>query len=467
MNLQQLLLILKARYKTALFTMLGIMALTLGISLIVPPRYTTETDVVVDLKMQDPLSELVMLSADLNYLGTQVDIINSTRVVQKVIKVLKLDQNPDIRDQWMEDTGGEGQLVDWLGPVLQKHMHAKPSRESNVIMITYTSPDPAFSAAVSNAFAQAYIDTSVELKTEPAHQYADWFKDQGKDLRANLEKAQAKLSAYQQKHGIVITDERLDSENTKLAELSAQLVTVEAQTASAQSKQLSGEAAGALPEVTQNALIQNLKADIDRLEAKLQDPAGSLGKNHPQYQSMQAELKMLKEKLASETEHISRGFVASEDAGTDNAARLRQLVEAQKHKLLNMRRQRDEADVLVTEVNAAQKAYDAVSQRLTQTSLESQTRQTNISILTLAVPPIKPTAPKPVLYTAIAGVLGLFIGLGTAFLAEMTDRRIRTIEDAELGIGLPVLASIGRQQGYARLGWKKLRLRKPRTIEFA
>jgi len=468
MNLQQLLMILKARYKVALFTMLSIMAITLGVSLVLPPRYSAETDLVVDMRSQDPLAMVAMFNADMSYLPTQVDIINSTRVVQKVIKMLKLDENAAVKQKWMEDTGGEGQLIDWLGKLLQQDMHAKPSRDSNVIIISYSSPDPAFSAAVANTFAQAYIDTNLELKTEPAHQYADWFKDQGKDLRADLEKAQAKLSAYQQKHGIVVTDERLDAETAKLSDLTAQLTTIEALTADARSKQRTAAAnASTMPEVQQNALILNLKGDIDRAEAKLQDAAGNYGKNHPQYKRMQAELNMLKEKLAAETAHISSTYATNEDLGVDKAGQLRGLIEAQKQRLLEMRKQRDEAAVLLAEVNSAQKAYDAVTTRFTQTSLESQARQTNISVLTPAVAPIRPTSPQPALYTTIAGILGLMIGLGMAFLAEMMDRRVRTIEDVELGVGLPVLARIGRQQGNTRLFLKKLRLRKPRTIEFA
>ena len=68
---------------------------------------------------------------------------------------------------------------------------------------------PEFAAAVANAFAHAYMSTTIELKVEPARQYADWFGTQGKELRDRLEKAQAKLSAYQQEHGIVASDERV------------------------------------------------------------------------------------------------------------------------------------------------------------------------------------------------------------------------------------------------------------------
>jgi hypothetical protein len=46
--------------------------------------------------------------------------------------------------------------------------------------IAYTSEDPNFAAAAANAFAQSYIETSIELKTDPARQFARWFDEQGK-----------------------------------------------------------------------------------------------------------------------------------------------------------------------------------------------------------------------------------------------------------------------------------------------
>ena len=126
--------------------------------------------------------------------------------------------------------------------LLQKKLDVKPSRESNVINIGYSGADPAFAAAVANAFAQAYIDTNIELRVEPAKQYADWFDSQIKLQREKLEAAQKALSSYQQATGIVGTDERLDYETQKFNELSAQLTQAEAQGADASSKQKSGSA---------------------------------------------------------------------------------------------------------------------------------------------------------------------------------------------------------------------------------
>jgi chain length determinant protein EpsF len=300
------------------------------------------------------------------------------------------------------------------------------------------------------------MDATIELKVEPARQYADWFGTQGKELRENLEKAQAKLSQYQQEHGIVASDERLDNETAKLNELSTQLTVVLAQTADAQSKQRSGAASDTLPDVIQNPLIQNLKVDIARLEAKLQDAAGNLGKNHPQYQQMEAELTSLKQRLDTETKHIAKGFSTSGTVSKDKEAVLRGALEAQKRRVLQLRRERDEVAVLLRDVDAAQKAYDAVSQRHTQTRLESQSTQTNVVVLTPAYAPLQPSSPKMMLNSLLAVFLGMMLGIAAAFVSELSDRRIRSLRDLAEFVPVPVLAEIRKIPAARRLA----RLRK-------
>lgn len=457
MNLQQLILILKARYKVALFTLIVIVAATLAISLLISPRYTAKTSIVVDIHTPDPLLGTILAGPNTSYLPTQVDIINSDRTALRAIQILQLDKNRAVRDKWEEDTGGRGKLESWLAAVLLNNLKVKPATDSNVINISYTSADPQFSSAVANAFAQAYMETTVALKAEPAKEYAKWFNEQGKGLRDNLEKAQAKLAAYQKKQGIVVTDERVDTEMAKLSELSAQLTAVEALSTDARSKSTAGSI-DTLPEVMNSSLIQNLKADISRLEGKLHDASGNLGKNHPQYKSMEAELSALKQSLRNETQRIASSYGTNVDVSHDRAGLLKQLIAAQKQKIFELQTQRDQAKVLEAEVATAQKSYDSVAQQFTQTSLEGKTTQTNVSVLSPAEPPLEPTAPLPVLYTLIAAVLGTFLGIGMAFLMEMLDRRIRTIEDVEIGMGLPVLAVINRQPRGLRRMWGRVNL---------
>lgn len=456
MSFQQFLTILAARWKIAFATLAAVVATTVAVSLVLPPQYAATASVVIDVKSPDPIAGIMMPAVVMPaYMATQVDIINSERVAQRVVKMLRLDENPAARDQWIEATQGKGRLDLWLAEALQKKLDVRPSRESNVIAISYKGLDPDFAAAVANAFAQAYMDTTIALKVEPARQYAEWFGTQGKELRENLEKAQSKLSAYQQEHGIVASDERLDSETAKLNELSSQLTLVLTQTAEAQSKQRSGAASDTLPDVFQNSLIQNLKVDIARQEGKLQELSGNLGRNHPQYKQMEAEIAALKQRLEVETKHIAKSFSTTGTVSKDKEAVIRVALEAQKKRVLQLKRDRDEVAVLTRDVEAAQKAYDAVTQRLTQTRLESQANQTNVSVLTPASAPIQQSSPKLILNTALAVFLGALLGLGAAFLRELSDRRIRSIDDLKALISLPVLAEIGKARPARRGSFRR------------
>jgi chain length determinant protein EpsF len=462
MNLQQYLLVLRARYRIVLFTLLGTVALTLAVSLLLPKQYTAVVTVVADVKSPDPIVGIMLPAMMMpGYMATQVDVITSDRVAQKVVTMTKLDQNPEVKEQWLEATEGRGKIEVWLGKLLQSKLDVKPSRESNVISIGYKAADPAFAAAIANAFAQAYIDTTIELKVGPAKQYARWFEEQGKMLRDNLEKAQNRLSEYQQQKGIVASDERLDNETAKLNELSTQLTQVQGQTSDAQGKQNSGKASDTLPEVVQNPLIMNLKVDISRLEGKLQDAAGNVGKSHPQYQRMESELAELKKKLEVETLHITSGFSTSSNVGKGKESDLRAAIGAQKKKLLEIKRQRDELAVLMRDVEAAQKAFEAVSQRFNQTSLESQSTQTNVAVLTPASEPLLPSFPKPLLYTLLSIFLGTLLGVGAAFVLELFDQRVRSAEDLSAMLGLSVIGVIPktstsrRRQRSLRLGFRR------------
>jgi len=443
MTLQQFLLILRARAKVAIFTLLATVLVALAISLVLPKQYTANTAVVIDVKSPDPIAGLVlpgMISP--GYMATQVDIINSDRVAQRVVKLLRMDESPVIKEQWQEATEGKGNITVWLANLLQRKLDVRPSRESNVININYSGTEPAFTAAVANAFAQAYVDVNLDLKVEPARQNAVWFEGQTKLVRDKLEAAQTALSSFQQKSGIVATNERLDYETAKLGELSTQLTLVQAQTTDSGSKSKTAGGSDTLAEVMQSPLINALKTDIARLEAKLQESNINLGKNHPQTIRTESELASLKSELASETRKISSSLGTSYSVGKQKEKELLQAIETQKTRLLSLTKQNDEISVLKRDVESAQRAFEGVSLRASQTRLESLSVQTNAVVLNPAFEPTDPSRPRVLRNVLISVFLGTLLGIGLALVLELGNRRVRSTEDLALALGLPVLASI-------------------------
>lgn len=439
MNAKQFLLVLRARYKVVLLVLLCTVAAAQAVNQYLPRQYLATAAVAFDLRSPDPVAGVILPVM----LATQVEIINSERLAQKVIKSLKLNENPAVTAQWLEATGGEGKFEQWLVASMQKSLEVVPSRDSNVIRIGYKASDPAFAATAANAFAQAYVDTTIELRVEPARQNSRWLEEQGKSLRESVERAQAKLWAYQQKTGIVVTDERLDFETVRLNQLSTQLTALQEQVADVRSRQKSR--AEPLPEVLQNPLVLSLRTDIARQEVKLQEAAGNLGRNHPQYRRMEAELAELRRTLESETRSVTKSFSASREVGSGKEAELRAAIEAQRNKLLELRSARDQLAVLQRDVDAAQRIYDTVMQRFNQTSLESHATLTNVSVFAAASEPAAPNFPKPLRTMLLLSVLlGLALGAGAALLLETFDPRIRSADDLADMLQMPVLAVVER-----------------------
>ncbi len=436
----QFIFILRARYKVAIAVALVGMALAVAIVLRMPLQYTATTSVLVDVRSPDLTASLVVPAS----LSTQLEIINSERVAQKVVKSLGLADSAVTRAQWMQQTQGMGTLETWLAQRLLRGLRVMPGRDSNIVSISYAAGDATSAAQVANAFAQAYIDVTVELKVEPARQYAIWFGEQGKALRAGLESAQAALSAYQQEKGIVSSDERYDTETLRLGELSTQLLRVQVETSDARNKQRSGMAADTLPDVMANAVVAGLRSEIAKQEAKLQETALNLGRNHPQYLRMQSEVAALKQTLQAEMRLLTSGYSVSREIGSNKESDLRRAIVVQKTRLLQLKNERDKMAALQRDVDAAKNAYDTVVKRQTETTLAGQARQADVSVLSPAMAPIVPSSKSLGNMLAIAVGFGLLLGLGAAYGLEKLDRRIRSVEDLSNELQLPVLGVISR-----------------------
>jgi chain length determinant protein EpsF len=445
MTPSQFLRILLARKRTVLLVLLLIFGVDVAITLLLPKKYTAVSTVVSDPRAPDPVYGYMMP----NYGGveanieTQVDIITSDRVAMQVVRLLGLDKDAKAIEQWKTDGEGRGTIEQYYATILEHGVDVKPSKESDVIAIQYTSPYPDEAAEVVNAFAKAYVDVSLELRTDPARASSVFFDARTRQLRADLERAQTRLSEFQRAHGITVTDERLDVENARLNELSSQLTAVQAVRAESQSRenQARGDAASS-PDVMQNPVILQLRTDIARSEAKVHELNNQLGRNHPQLQAAQAELDSLKAKLQSEMREVAGSVGTANTVNLRREAEIKAALEEQKRRVLEMRAERDQAGVLEKDLEEAQKAYDLVAQRRSQTNLESLNQQANVAVLSEALPPLEPSRPRVRLNLLLGAFVGTLLGVAAALGAELRDRRVRGIDDVEQVFGLPLMTML-------------------------
>jgi chain length determinant protein EpsF len=272
---------------------------------------------------------------------------------------------------------------------------------------------------------------------------SSYFNEQTKQLRDNLEAAQARLSKYQQEKGIVSLDNnRVDVELQRLNDLSAQLVAAQAASMEATSRAGVAGSGADSPDVANNALIQNLRVGLASAQGKLADTASRYGHNHPQYQAASAEVAKLRAELNSALGSVSKSIGNNAAVLRQRESELRAAVAAQKAKVLELNRARDEQGVLLKDLDSAQRAFDAASQRFSQTRIEAQSEQSEVAILNQAVAPTEPSGPRVLLNTLVSILVGTVLGVGLALMLELLNRPIRSPSDLKDMLGIPVLGTI-------------------------
>jgi chain length determinant protein EpsF len=443
MNIHQFLLAVRGRLWVFLSLLVATVVAAVAVTLSLPKTYEATVSILVDTRDEQSLNGTMPSARDrTGFMQTQLDILGSMQVAKRVVRDLKLAEGPEVEAAFRE-SGGRGSIEEWVAGGLLYNVKVH-STQSSVIALTYAANSPKFAADVANAFAKAYMDTTLYLRTEPNKQASGWFEEQLASLRKQFELAQDRLAQFQRKHGIIVTDERIDIENARLAELSSQALRAQDVTydAASRSGAIGSGNPESLPEVLANPLIQSLKGELLRAEAKLQELSTRLGPNHPQYRQQASEISALRSKLSTEMNRIvagARNLTAQTRART---AQLQAALQEQRKKVVEMRDARNESLVLQRDVDTAQKAYEAALSRYLVNKVEAGARSTNVTVLNPATEPMKHSKPKTLLNILLGFVVGTVLGLGAVFLLELLDRRVRSEEDLEAAIDAPLLATL-------------------------
>lgn len=466
MTLTQIFIVLKARWFSALVVLLAVISLVMLVTLALPKRYTAVASVVLDVKSTDPIAGMVMPGMNVSgYMATQAEVLRSERVALRALQSLRLDESRAHRAAWQSATEGQGDFRAWLADTLMANTEVKPAREANVINVAYTARDAVLAAGVANAIVQAYTDTTLELQVGQAKRYNSFFDDRAKELRDALEQAQTRLSAYQRSKGIIVNDERLDVENSRLTELSSQLVMLQAAaTESGSRKQQASRNPRQMPEVLGSPLLSGLVAELSRQESKYNEATERLGDQHPNVQQLRAGMEVLKDRIDAETRRVTDSLTVTNTVNQTRLGQLRTSIDEQRAKLLQLKGQRDEAGILLRDVENAQKAYDSVLARVSQTSTESQNTQTNVSLLKQASVPTFASSPRLLLNLAAGTVLGLLLAVGATIVRESRDQRLRSEEDVTLLLKQPLFGVLPARSRVSLLGQSRARLTKLRLM---
>lgn len=413
--------LIKRRWAVIGVVWLLVVAAAAAVTALLPKQYLATASLVLDIK-PDPIAGSYPGLVSNSLVTTQVDVLLSERVARRVMRNLRLLDNPTLKAQWQAQADPAQPMDQWLLEMLQKRVDVRPSRESNVIQVAYRATDAKSAAALANGFVQAYLDTALELRVDPARQFSSFFDERSREARMALSQSQERLAAFEREKGLLVTDERLDIESARLAELSSQVAVAMGQRSDADSRVQTTRqrALQELPDVISHPVVAGLRSEHSRMASRLQELDARLGPEHPQRQEVAAGLAELEQRIDVESRRVGAGMESHQAMTQVRLALLQGQLYAQRERVMQLKAARSEASVLSREVDNAQRAYDALVGRQQLTQLESQTTQAQANWLSVAAAPAQPDSPRPVLNLLLAAFFGAALAVAVAWL---WDRR--------------------------------------------
>lgn len=439
--------------------------LTLLVTVVVfmmTPIYSSTVSILVEQTKAKMLSidEVYSgVSSDQAHYQTQVEMLQSNALMEAVVDKLNLTANPLFNPSEkkgffsMIGVGGEKQSAEKLrahvADKLALMVKVEGSKKSQLIKITVDSSDRQLAATLANTIADVYIDMDLEARYRMTQKATGWMNVRLVALKANLDKSEQALQKYREEHNIISSQSlelggaasQLGANLGNLAQ--AKMVRAQAQATLDLVRKAKGHEE-TLPIVQRNPLVMGLMGSVTERERVVSTLSNRYGNDHPKLIQAQADLKKAKDDLRLQVADVVSGLEREYELARTNENILAGAVSEARQTIQGSNRKEFELLSLERDVKTNRELYDMFMSQLKGTSAVSDLQSVVARVVDPATVSDMPIKPKKRMIVLLAFVLSLMLGVAVAFLLENLDTSVRSAEDAERKIGLPILAAVPR-----------------------
>ncbi len=396
-----------------------------------------------------------------DFLRTQYELIKSRAMADRVVSALRIYEDKDFFKptdvSLFSLFSGSGNAQPQQASVLQERaigmlaggISVSPVAQSRLVDLIYLDPNPLRAQRIANAYADAYVASTVDKRFQ-ANSYAKTFlDDQIKQLKIRLQESEKDVLVFAEREKMVEVSEKSSIvENT----LAAANVTV-GQLISERMKneqlwrQVEGGTAISLPQILTNHVIDALRAQKNALDTEYQEKLENFKPGYPAMVQISAKMKEIDRQIAAEVETIRKSLKAAYESSLAQENEMKARIETLREAVLDLQKKSIQFNVLKREVETNRGLYNSLLQRFKEVDIAGGVGTSNVFIVDRATPPGGPSEPNIPRFVVIALALGLGLGVALALVLEMLDDRVRAPEEMEQLSGLVTLGIIPRAEG--------------------
>jgi capsular exopolysaccharide synthesis family protein len=388
-----------------------------------------------------------------DFVSTQVGLLSSRTLAERVAQDLNLASNPD----FVGTRGDAATRLKIASTKVADGLKVVAPEDGQLIRFNFVSESPQLAAEIANGVAENFISSGLQRRFEASTYARTFLQQQIAKTRRDLERSEKQMVAYAQQQGIINTGSNQPGEpgNDAGSLQGASLVALNAALAAATARRVEAEGAyrnsrltGASAGVADTQQLRQAKA---ALEAEYQEKRTLMKPDHPDMLSLRSRIDELNRQIGREGSQIAGGRVgallADYRAAASAEGALRSRVAQLKGAVLDLRGRSIQYNILQREVDTNRGLYDALLQRYKEIGVAGGVGTTPVSIVDRADIPGGPYKPNLMFNLLVGLALGLLGGIVTAIALEVLNDTIKTREDVRNKLGLACLGAIPRRRG--------------------
>ncbi|WP_445773634.1 GumC family protein [Shewanella sp.] len=451
--------ILRFKWRITTFALL-VTALTVFVVLSMTPIYSAKSTLLIEAAQAKAIKidEVYGInSGQQEYYLTQFEIIKSRSIAERVFNELDLINHPAFNQPpgWFAELKSQlnfipqevasdsqasqditkHQLIDSFA----QNISISPVPKTQLVNISFESPDAELAAKVANAIGDTYIVSQLEAKLGMTQKANTWLGGRLEDLRLKLDESEHKLEQFKLENGLIDVEGVTALDAKELERLSDEITVARSRKAQADSFMAVVKRYGAtdisrlesLPEVTAHLSIQNVKREVVLVERKVSELQQIYGPKHPKMIAALAELDTVQQNLRKQISRLVQGIEDEAQTAAQTLAALEEQFNQSKGSFQNLSTKDTDFQRLLREVDTNRQLFDSFLARQKETEVTGDFDSPVARFTDRAVVPLLPEKPKKKVIVILAFIASLGFAMVMVLILDALNDTIKTSDDVE------------------------------------
>jgi succinoglycan biosynthesis transport protein ExoP len=408
------------------------------------PIYQASATVLIEPELPKVLNIQEVTSpglGTLEYYRTQYALMMSRPVLHNAVEALKRSN----RNAALAALGeGTDPHVKQAGS-----LSIEPIRNTQLVLVQFQHPDPVLAAEVATAVAQAYVKYNLDVKLKGTRDALAWLNEQMSGLKGKVEDSSEALQNYRVRSGILGIQEQRALTAQKAGEVNRAHLEAQAQRLSIEAKlgalnRISTEQAGPESLLTSidDPLIRKLKTEMADLQGQRSKLLQTYKERHPEVLKVDAQIQQLSQRMDADIKKALRSLDTEYRVARAREESLMGVVNRLRGEGQQLNEKEIQYGTLQREQDSNQQLYEAVLKRVKETGVQGGLESNNARVVEEAMPPGSPIRPRKQLALLMSLLVGLGLGIAAAVTIEYFDTSVKSPEDIERALGLPIIAVV-------------------------